>query len=57
MTRQPQMPWVKKYSYGLETGYELTLFLALHSKYEPYKPSESPSNRLLKDKTASNALE
>ena len=31
--------------------------LPLHTKYEPYKPSRTPSNRLLNDKTASNALE
>ena len=31
--------------------------LALHTKYEPYKPSGTSSNRLLNDKTASNGLE
>ena len=30
--------------------------LALHTKYEPCKPSRTLSNRLLNDKTASNGL-
>ena len=29
---------------------------ALYTNYEPYKPSRTTSNRLLNDKTASNAL-
>ena len=31
--------------------------LALHTKYEPYKPSGTSSNRHLNDKAASNGLE
>jgi hypothetical protein len=33
------------------------LILAAHTKYEPFRPLRTPSNRLLIDKMASNGLQ
>ena len=60
MTKQPQMPLSEKKMLlwpwdWLWDGYIFSI-LALHTKYEPCKPSRTLSNRLLNDKTASNGL-